>query len=58
MKYLVLFLLTSCVSFPDFREYRGFNKKERLMSCVDRYVDRDVEMNKAFKVCQKIYERT
>ena len=59
MKYLILlFLLTSCagLSLPDRRGYN--NTKERIMTCVDRYVDRDVEMKKAYEVCKEIYKRT
>ena len=60
MKYLLLgLLLIGCATKkkPIPKPPETPNRKERLMKCVDRYLDKDVPIKEAFETCKGIYKR-
>lgn len=62
MKYvLVMLLLVGCARTKVVEEKKvepkKINRHERLLKCVDRYIDKDVVIKEAFEVCKGIYKR-
>jgi len=54
MKYIILgLLLTSCTAFLP----KPPNRNGRVMNCVDRFVDKGVDAEIAFKECKSLFGR-
>lgn len=64
MKYLLLaFLLIGCASRKPKEEVKPTRsaikqtRQDKLVACVDRYLEKDVIIKEAYEVCQGIYKR-
>ena len=42
---------------PVIKRDTGNKKHDRLLNCVDRYLEQDIQIHEAFKVCKGIYDR-
>lgn len=50
MKYLLILLLTtSCGLFHKTR-------KDKILACIERFIDRDIPSGIVFKECRRLYE--
>ena len=70
MKYLILTLLFAGCAFNKVKEKPKkaiviqkpkkiirINRHDKLLNCVDKYLEKDVRIAEAFTVCKGIYER-
>ena len=66
MKYLLIaLLLVGCATRPKspkkepvIKRDTGNRKHDRLLNCVDRYLEQDIKIHEAFEVCKGIYKRS